>query len=227
LFPGLSDEATRQEATSKLAFDAPGKQAWPLQQEAIEVAWYLGSPFLVQVVEATEGHVAGVVAGPMDTSSAGQRLLDAYWRVEVERAADVVVAGISGDPANHTFLDLARAFACAARVVKPNGRIVLLTEAAPELGRSAEIMRLTEDPGKTLSILSEEKPADHEAGFLWAHAAQKAKLCLLSRLPDEVTEELFAVPLASVRDVERIVSGDVTCLFLPDAHKTMAVLSPR
>ena len=29
----------------------------------------------------------------------------------------MVIASIGGDPAQHTFLDLARAFACAGRVV--------------------------------------------------------------------------------------------------------------
>ena len=83
-------------------------------------------------------------------------------------------------------------------------------------------MRTTEDPGKTLSILAEEKPVDHEAGFLWCHAAQQAKLYLLSRLDTDTAEELFVTPLESAGQVERILGSDASCLFLPDAHKTMA-----
>lgn len=224
LFPGLSDQSTRLEAASKLSFEPPGKQPWPWQQEAAEVAWYLGAPFLVQVIEGQDAEIAGILAGPVETSGDGQKLLDDRWHVEVDQPADVVVAGVGGNPARHTFLDLARALACAARVVKPQGRIVLLSQAEPSLGRSAEIMRLTEDPGKTLLVLAEEKPIDHEAGFLWAHAAQVAKLYLLSRLPEEVTEEMFVVPLDKPSQVERILGGQGSCLFLPDAHKTMAVV---
>jgi hypothetical protein len=134
------------------------------------------------------------------------------------------VAGIGGDPAQHTFADLARALACASRVVKPSGRVILLTDAKPELGRSAEIMKLTEDPGATLNILAKEKPADHEAGFLWCRAAQNAKLYLLSQLPTEIAEDLLVTPLEDANQTARIIGNEASCLFLPDAHRTMAVV---
>ena len=222
LFPALSDAAAREEAVARLSFHAPGAEPWAAQQEATEVVWLLGAPFLVQVIEGREGEIAGVLGGSIDSSIEGQRLLDARWRVEVDEPADVVVAAISGDPAQHTFADLARALACAARVVRPAGKIVLLTDAAPALGRSAELMQLTEDPGETLRILAQEKPADWEAGFLWCRAAQTAKLYLLSRLPTESAEELFVTPMENAGQAMRVIGSDSTCLFLPDAHKTMA-----
>ncbi len=224
LFPALSDEAARKEAAAKLFFDAPGDPAWPAQEEATEVVWLLGAPFFVQVIEGKDGEIAGVVGGSIDSSGEGQRLLDTRWRVEVDEPADVVVATISGDPARHTFADLARALACAVRVVKPTGRVVLLSDAAPALGRSAEIMRHTEDPYKTLQILAQEKPADEEAGFLWCRAAQNAKLYLLSQWPVETAEELFVTPLENANQVLRVIGAESSCLFLPDAHKTMAVV---
>jgi len=223
LFPGLGDEASRKETIAKLSFDAPAENPWTLHKEALEVAWLLGAPFLVQVIEGPDASIAEVLAGPIDSAAAGQQALDAHWRVEVDGRPDVVIAGVGGDPARHTFLDLARAFACAARIVRPQGRIVVLSEAAPALGRAAEIMKITEDPGQTLLVLEKERPVDWEAGFLWAHAAQLAKLYLLSKLPVETSEELFVTPLEHARQVERIV-GTGTCLVLPDAHKLMAVV---
>src|SRR5262249_6120090 len=44
-YPALSDEATQQELASELSLAAPGGEPWPVQQEAIEVAWLLGAPF--------------------------------------------------------------------------------------------------------------------------------------------------------------------------------------
>jgi nickel-dependent lactate racemase len=224
LFPALSDEAARKEAAAKLSFSAPGAQPWPAQELATEVVWLLGAPFFVQVIEGRDGEIAGVLGGSIDSSPEGQRLLDARWRIEVDEPADVVVATISGDPARTDFTDLARALACAVRVVKPNGKVVLLTDAAPTLGRSAEIMRITEDPGETLRILAQEKPADEEAGFLWCRAAQNAKLYLLSRLPTETAEELFVTPLENARQALRVIGAESTYVVLPDAHKSMAVL---
>src|SRR5262249_8927796 len=146
LYPALSDEATLQDYWKHLSMKAPGATPWPLRKEASEVAWLLGAPFLVQVIEGAGAEVAHVLGGPGATSAAGQRLLDARWRVEVEAAADVVVAGVGGDPAGHRFADLARALACAARVVKPGGRIALLSGGGPALGAGADLLRQAEDP---------------------------------------------------------------------------------
>src|SRR3712207_8516498 len=67
----------------------------PPSRPATEVAWLLGAPFLVQVIEGSSSGLAHVVAGPPASSSEAQKLLDARWRVEVERPADVVVAAVA------------------------------------------------------------------------------------------------------------------------------------
>ena len=61
-------------------------------------------------------------------------------------------------------------------------------------------------------------------GFLWASAADTAKLYLLSRLPGEVVEELFVTPLEGPSQVGKLIGSDATCLILPDAHKALAIL---
>jgi nickel-dependent lactate racemase len=224
LFPALTDEATFQVVGSRLSMMPPGKEPWPLRREAAEVAWLLGVPFLVQVIEGTDSEVVHVLGGPVENSGEGQRLLDARWRVGVERPADVVVAGIGGDPARHTFEDLARGLACASRVVKPNGRIVLLTQAEPALGPGAELLRQEDEPGRVLTLLKEKPAFDREAAFQWASAAQQARLYVLDKLPAEVSEEMFATPLDNAGQVQRMLSGGESCLFLQDAHKTMALV---
>src|SRR5262249_5119628 len=155
-FPTLSDDATLHEMSSRLSADAP-LAASPLRQEAAEVAWLLGTPFLVQIIEGAGDDIAAVVAGPVESSGEGQSLLDARWKVEIDRPVDVVLGGISGDPGRHTFTDLARAFLAASRIVKPGGRVALLTDAAPPLGPAAAILRRAGDPAQALKLLAEEK----------------------------------------------------------------------
>jgi nickel-dependent lactate racemase len=225
IFPGLSDEATRREAEAGLKLDAPGGERWPLRREAAEVAWLLGAPFLVQVIEGEGDEVAHIVGGVIESSGEGERLLDARWRVEADRPADVVVAGVSGDPARGTFADLARAAASAARVVRPGGRIVLLAGGDPALGEAAGTLRRTDDAPQALRQLREHTgAADHQAAFQWASAAEQARLYLLSGMSAEVAEELFAVPLDDAGQVQRLVGEAKACVFLPDAHKSLAVL---
>jgi nickel-dependent lactate racemase len=224
VYPALSDEATRRELAGRPSLEVPGTTSWPVRQEAAEVAWLLGAPFFVQVIEGRGDAVAQVVAGPQESDAEGVRLLNARWRVTVERPADTVVAAVSGNPAGHDFADLARALACAARVVRPQGHIVLMTQAQPALGPSAELLRQADDPAQALAALRHDHQADLAAAFQWANAAQQAHIYLLSGYPAETAEELFAAPLENAGQVQRLLDAAGSCLVLQDAHKTLAVL---
>lgn len=224
IYPALSDRATLEVTAAKFTMSAPNKKSSPLRQEATEVAWLLGAPFLVQVIEGSGSEVANVLAGPIECSGEGQRLLDARWRIDVDQPADTVIATLLGDSAAQDFDAMARALACAARVVKPGGHIVLLTEGEPARGPEMELLRQAGEPSQILNTLSQQKVPNPAALFQWASAAKQATIYLLSRLPDEVAEELFTVPLERASQVQRVVGGG-SCLLIPDAHKTMAVIS--
>jgi hypothetical protein len=145
--------------------------------------------------------------------------------VTVERRPGAVLASVSGDPERLGFLDLARALACAARVVEPGGQIILLSATRPVLGPGAQLLRQAADPAAALALLRRQQPPDRAAAFLWASAAARARLYLLSGLEPEIVEELFATPLDNAGQAQRLLAGAASCLVLEDAHKTMAVLS--
>ncbi len=153
LYPDLSDEETRRETSHRVNLGLPDENAWPVRRQAIETAWLLGAPFFVQVIEAAGDQVAHIVAGTTDASREGQRLLDVCWRHRVSRPADLVIAALSGDPSRHTFDALAAALACAARVVQPGGRIVLLSQVEPVLGPEIDLLRNGGDPQAILDSL--------------------------------------------------------------------------
>jgi nickel-dependent lactate racemase len=224
LYPGLSDEATLRELATQLHAEAPGGEPWAVQREAGEVAWLLGAPFLIQVIEGVGNEIAHVLAGTVESSREGERWLDARWRMRVDRPADIVVATLGGDAARLHSRDLGRAFFSAARVVKPGGRIVLLTDASPELGRSFDVLRQRGDVDAAMESLMKERPADLAAGFMWATAAQDARLYLLSGLPADVAEELFTTPLQGSAEVQRLLGNETSCLFIADANKALPLL---
>jgi nickel-dependent lactate racemase len=223
LYPGLIDEATQKELSAKLSMGIPGKEPWPVQREAGEVTWLLGAPFLIQVIEGAGDDLVHVLGGLAATGAEGQKLLDAQWKITVADRADIVIAGMSGDPTRHDFASMARAMAAASRVVKPGGSILLLTQAHPSLGRGADIMRQMDEAEQALALIREETPADYAPAFQWASTAKNATIYLLSNLPAEVAEELFTIPLEHPGQVHRLLNGRGSFLFLPDAHKTLAV----
>lgn len=223
LFPALADEETRSELLPQLNFSVPGKEPWPVRQEAVEISWLLGTPFFVQVIEGPGEQLAHVVAGVAEASQEGLRLLDASWRHTVPFAADLVVATISGPPERPRFADLAAALACAARVVQPDGRIILLTRASPDLGPGSEMLSKSDEPQDALQQLRRNLRPELAPALQWTQAASQAHLSVLSNWPDETVEDLFAGPLSDPGQVQRWLDRGGTCLFLEDAHKMLVL----
>jgi nickel-dependent lactate racemase len=226
IYPGLSDTQTRKQMFANLSMDVPGNEAWPLRQEAAEVAWLLGAPFFVQVIEGAGEGVSDVLAGAVASSAEGQRLLDRRWRVEIEEPAEVVVATVSHSPRRQGLESLARALACASRVVKRGGRIVALSSGSVHSSAFSEFLRKNRSPAGVLAQLREQPAPTWAAAFEWAKAADAAKLYLCTTLAGDVVEELFATPLAGTDEIQRVI-GSARCVFLPDADRTMADVRAR
>ena len=224
LFPVLSDGATLKDTNRHLSMAAPNGGNFPLHEEANEVAWLLGVPFMIHAVEGSGDGLAHLVGGTVETVSDCHGLLDARWKVRVDRPAQIVVASLGGDPARHDFEALARAALCASRVVEPNGRIVILSRGKPKLGEAAEILRETDNPAVASRRIQERQPADRVAVMQWLEAARDASIYLLSGLPDETVEEMFATPLQQARQVQRLLGAGGSCLFIEDAQQTLAVV---
>ncbi len=221
LFPTLSNEETHAALVGEFSSAAPdGKR----EGEAAEVAYLLGTPFFIQVIEGDGDTVQEVVAGLFDSGAEGIRRQDARWRASIDREVDTVIAAVSGDPGRVTFADLACAAATAARAVKKGGRIALLTTAAPDLGPGAELLRKLDGPTYAKKLLAREKPDDWAAAALWVYAAKSASLFLASGYPDDVAEGLFTTPIRTRSEAQRLIDTGGTVLLIPDAHKTMVTV---
>jgi nickel-dependent lactate racemase len=223
IFPALSDAETQQALSAQLSMDPPGTGAWPVHDEAVEIAWLLGAPFFVQIIEGADADVDQVLAGPIAADTAAQRRLDARWRAVVDAPAPVVIAQLSEAPQRHTFADVARALACASRVVQPGGRIIAVSGGRPEPDAAGELLRQADTPEDALALLKERRPLEPAAAFQWAQAARRANLYLLSSLPSDLVEELFTTPLTDAAQVQRLV-GETPCIYLADADRTLALV---
>ncbi len=225
VYPNLSDAETRAAMNERWNLAAPDAEPWPTRTEAMETAWLLGAPFFVQIIEGTGDDWTAVIAGADAASTEAERLLNLRWRRTIAQPADLVIAGVSGDPARHTFADLANAAECAARVVRPDGRIVLLTQGIPEFNAATTFLTEMAEPQRALKRLHKEPSLDMTAALQWADAANRARIYLLSGWSDEQVEELYATPLQHARQAQRLIAAGETCVVLDDAHKTMAVLA--
>jgi nickel-dependent lactate racemase len=225
LFPALGDAETLAGYVGQFRTEPPRPKPRGVRAEAAEIGWLFGTPFFVQVIEGAGDTVQEVLAALPDRTADGITHQDARWRASVSERPDLVVAAVSGSPERVDFLAVAQAAAAAARVVQPGGRIAVLTDAAPPLGEGAELLRQANEPAQVEKPLHKRKPDDWPAAALWALAAERASLFVAAGWPEEVTEELFATPLASAAEVQRLIDAADRVLILPDAQKMMVELT--
>ncbi|GIW81890.1 MAG: hypothetical protein KatS3mg105_3697 [Gemmatales bacterium] len=224
IFPALSDQKTRNDFAQRKFSEHAEDLSGNARSEASEVAWLLGVPFFLQVIEGSGDDIAHIVGGPAEALAHVRRLLDESWRLQIDRHADTVVASLAGDPVQHGFSSLAEALANCIRIVQRGGRIVLLTESFPELDSGADLIRQADSPEDALAALRRQQPGDFAAAFQWAQAVDHASVYLLSRLDADVAEDLFATPLDDVHQVQKLVDQSSGCVFVPDAHKSLAMV---
>jgi len=225
IYPALADSDTVRSLVPKLSPQTSPDGDWPTHSEAAEVAWLLGSPFFVQVIEGPGDEVTEVMAGLSETIADGTARLNARWKSSVREPADTVVVTLSGDPARHDFAALARAAACGARAVKTDGTVIVLSEAEPELGGAVDVLRRSDEPPEAVKTLFRERPADASAAVQWAWAAGRARLYLASEIRPTTVEEMFATPLSGPRDVQRLLEAPGRILIIPDAHKSWVAVT--
>jgi nickel-dependent lactate racemase len=225
IFPALADLATQKDLAARFSTALPDKEHWPVLAEATEVAWLLGAPFMIQVIEGAGDSVSHILGGASDSNEEGIRLLNARWRREVEAPADTVVALISGPAGRTGMFEVANALGCAARVVKEDGRILLLADAEIQLSDAFQLMRQADSPAAALQLLRKDTPPGFASAFQWASAANRARIYLLSSLPGEIADELFAIAIENADQVQRLLEGSGSCIVIPEANKTLAVVA--
>ena len=224
IYPALGNPEAVAETVGAFSTKPPGAKPAPARGAADEVANLLGSPVFVQVIEGFGDTVREVVATLAARSGDGAARQDDYWRATAPVAAELVIATISGDPTRVTFLDLARAAAVGSRVVTPGGRVVVVCDAAPSLHEGAELIRQADDPEDARPVLKKRKPDDWPAAALWLRALRETNLFLASRYEPETVEELFATPLASAAELQRLADAAGRVVVIPDAHKSVVDL---
>jgi hypothetical protein len=109
---------------------------------------------------------------------------------------------------------------CGARAAKPGGTVIVLSEAEPELGPAADVLRRCDDPPEAVRLLFREKPIDSQAAVNWCWAAERTKLFLVSEIRPTTVEEMFATPISSPKDVQRLLDQPGKIAIIPDGHKS-------
>ncbi len=224
-YPGLSTAEVIARAHGQGHSELNLEDERPLRQVMDEVSWLMGVQFSVQVIAAADGGVSHVLAGACDSVLArGKELLSDQWLVRLDARCELVVAAIDGKPESQGWPEIGAALAAARNLVTPGGTIVILSEldSAPEDG--INMLRGAESPLDAIQPLRQHAPPDLLAATELATAADWAHIYLVSRLENELVDDLFITPVTDVGDVQRLVETADSCVFLGAAQNVCGVV---
>jgi nickel-dependent lactate racemase len=225
VFPGLSDAAAQQLFRGKIVAAAEPKTMAAARHESDEVAWLLGVQFAIQVVVGKDEQVVAVLAGNgPDVQGKAQRRLDCYWQRTASTRAELVIAVIGGEPMNQGFEELGMALSSSMALVRDGGRVAVLSAIGAAPGPALRAARDLQDPARSLELLKRQPSADAISTWQIIQACRRVRVYLLSRLENELVEDLSMTPLASMTEVERLIQQCDSCIILDDAPLTRAVL---
>ena len=162
-----------------------------------------------------------VLAGePAAVFREGSRLCDEAWSFYVPQRANLVVATIEGK-AHQTWENVGRALAAAARAVSADGAVAICTELAERPGPALQQVIGADDLDEVLHDIDKHPPSDALPASELVHALRRGKVYLISRLDEDLVEELGVSPVAADQ-LSKVAGRYDSCIVLTNAHYAMA-----
>jgi len=228
LYPGLSDVDAIRKAQGQGHDELTADESRPLRQIVEEVGWLLGAQFSLQVIPADGAGIAEVIAGQADAVlKHGRRRLRETWRMDVAERPELVVAAVPADATGQTWAQIAAALDATRRIVARDGRVLLLTELEELPSDGIKLISECRAPRDALQPLKTAAPPDLMCAMQLAQAIDWTNVYLLSRLPSQLVEDLFMIPLADEDEARRLIDGDEPCAIIAGAQHTAVRLRDR
>ncbi|MBN2217636.1 MAG: DUF2088 domain-containing protein [Pirellulales bacterium] len=218
IYPTFSDDQTLRRFRSTTTLDARGRHRKRLAREADEVGWLLGVAFTIQVFPAAGDGIHRVLAGKVDrVAHRGMELYTEHWRHHVASPANVVLAALEGNAAHQTWRNLGRALEAALPLVEPGGGLALCTELAEAPGAAVACLRAVRSRADAVRRIHDDEPADAVTALQLARALDHCSVYLLSRLEDDLVEDLDMTPVAEPAELVRLANRSGSFLLLGNA----------
>ncbi len=220
LYPGLASSTIQHRYRGPRALvDGPHRDPRVLR-EVREASRRLGIPFAVQVIPGEGDSVLGIFAGEIDTVS--RRAASAYrdaWGFTATDEARLVVATINGGPQHQTWRNFGRAIAACRSNLAADGALVLCTELSEAPGTGIRALAETEEVPQAIRWIRRHRPADVMPAMQLATLLEEHRVYLLSRLDDELVEDLGIIPVETEAEVARLAQRSGRCVLLANAHR--------
>ena len=223
VFPDFCDQETiarfRRVRSVVTAAAREGDHAAARRREVEEAGWMFGAPLVVSVVPGVQGGVAEVVAGdPNAVDIRVESVCQEVWGTQTPDPKELVIASLGGGAADQTWAAVGRALEAADRLATSGGVIVLWTDLDATVGPVLSKLLDADGLDRVGPRLSEEAGEEALAAWRLMQALERGPVFLKSRLPDETVERLGMAPIASSKELGRLVERHGTCTLLEEAQ---------
>lgn len=206
LLPGVASRNAIQKNHSLMT--EPGAKSGslmgnPLREDIEEASALCKLDFILNVVLNKEKKIVRAVAGdPVKAHRKGCKYIDFHYKRELGEAADIVLVSQGGTPKDLNLYQMQKALNHAACGVRRGGIIIAVGELKEGLGEPAFEQWMLE--AKTPKEITERLKrgfclGGHKAAAI-AAVLEKADIYLVSRLPDQLTKNLFMHPFSSAQE---------------------------
>ena len=200
--PGLASAKTVS-ATHKLAFDCEAQtrrngvgtgllDGNAVHEAFVEAASFVKPSFSVNTIVDGKGEAVDLFCG--DWISSHRSACDAYAErntIRITERRDVVIASCGGFPFDINMIQAHKALEAASQACNNGGTIVLIAECAEGLGRSDFLNWFSASNSAELAErLCESYQVNGQTAWSLLKKAEAFKVCLLSSLSAEVTEQM-------------------------------------
>ena len=174
----------------------------PVRADLEEILGLLSLDFIVNVVLNEKKEIVAAVSGHAVTAHrAGCRVLDQLYMQPIHELADIVIASPGGLPKDLNVYQTQKALDNAQWAVKEGGIIILVGECSEGYGEKTfeswvEEANCAEDLIERIQV--DFKLGGHKAAAI-AKVTQKARVFLVSSLPQEKVEKLYMTPFSDLQ----------------------------
>ena len=179
----------------------------PIHLDMLEIARPALPTFCLNTVLNIGHEITHVFAGDYLAAHAeGSRLVDALFRVQPSKPADIVVASCGGWPYDISFMQVIKTIVSAEGAVRDGGVLIVLGECERGVEQGfREWFQIPTREELNRAVLASYNLKGHNS--YWIREVQsRIRLVLVSRLPDSDVEALGCSPARNAGDAMRIAS---------------------
>lgn len=237
IMPGVSTREAIQKNHSMMVKEEAKAGAIttnPLRQDIDEVARLIDIDYILNVVLDEKKNIIKAVAGHyLEAHRAGCAFLDTLYKVEIKEPADIVMVSPGGYPKDINLYQAQKALDNAKHAVKEGGVVILLASCKEGLGEGTFERWMTQSPSPEDMIRHIQEHFElggHKAAAI-AMVLQKAKVFLVSDLPEDFVRSIFLEPYkdapAALEAAMQYAGEAAKVLVMPYGGSTLPVVSSK